>query len=245
MIGVAAMAAAKQGGTPEHPTGEASDKFDTEVFFHSRGTYNGKEMSLLEMKAYQQAWAVKRVQRLWRRAWDECILPSQLQSQRNDRHEADAITQRLQRMPLRGGLHRRACVRQPADDQHLQFPSLESEGGAQGKPCRAARLFAEGVREGGKYAMPTLHELRKIDQPCALAELIGLMDIPNKRGLSRDHRIVIWDEVRKRVGDPPPLPYDPERAAGGANRTTIGVDRLVQEKVRGPATTATSPPQSR
>jgi hypothetical protein len=71
MIGVAAMAATKQGGTPDHPTGEASDKFDTETFFHSRGTYNGREMSLLEMKAYQQAWAVKRVKRLWRRAWDE------------------------------------------------------------------------------------------------------------------------------------------------------------------------------
>jgi hypothetical protein len=71
MIGQAAMSAAGQAGTPEHPTGEASGKFDTEAFFHSRGTYMGKEMSLLEMKAYQQAWAVKRVQKLWRRAWDE------------------------------------------------------------------------------------------------------------------------------------------------------------------------------
>jgi hypothetical protein len=71
MIGVAAMAATKQAGTPDHPTGEAAEKFDTETFFHSRGTYLGREMSVLEMKAWQQAWAVKRVQRIWRRAWNE------------------------------------------------------------------------------------------------------------------------------------------------------------------------------
>ena len=48
-----------------------ADKFDTETFFRTRGTFMGREMSVMEMKAYQQAWAVKRVQRLWRRAWDE------------------------------------------------------------------------------------------------------------------------------------------------------------------------------
>jgi hypothetical protein len=73
MIGVAAMAAAKQGGTPDKPTGDASDDFDTEVFFHSVGKYNGRDMSLLDMKAYQQAWAVKRVERIWRQAWDESV----------------------------------------------------------------------------------------------------------------------------------------------------------------------------
>jgi hypothetical protein len=71
MIGLAAMAANKQGGTPEKPVGPASEKFDTETFFHTRGQFMGREMSVAEMKAYQQAWAVKRVQRLWRRAWDE------------------------------------------------------------------------------------------------------------------------------------------------------------------------------
>src|SRR5437764_1692767 len=34
MIGLAAMHAAKQAGTPDHPTGEASPTFDTEDFFH-------------------------------------------------------------------------------------------------------------------------------------------------------------------------------------------------------------------
>ena len=71
LIGTAAMAAAKQAGTPEKPEGPASDKFDTETFFRHRGTFMGREMSVMEMKAYQQAWAVKRVQRVWRRAWDE------------------------------------------------------------------------------------------------------------------------------------------------------------------------------
>jgi len=72
LIGVAAMAAMKQGGTPDHPTGApGAAKFDTETFYHHRGTFQGREMSVLEMKARQQAWAVKRIERLWRQAWDE------------------------------------------------------------------------------------------------------------------------------------------------------------------------------
>ena len=72
LIGVAAMAAMKQGGTPEDPQGApAAEKFDTETFYRHRGTYQGREMSVMEMKARQQAWAVKRIERLWRRAWDE------------------------------------------------------------------------------------------------------------------------------------------------------------------------------
>jgi hypothetical protein len=72
LIGVAAMAAMRQGGPPENPSGAAgADKFDTETFYHHRGTFAGREMSVLEMKARQQAWAVKRIERIWRRAWDE------------------------------------------------------------------------------------------------------------------------------------------------------------------------------
>ncbi len=71
MIGEAAMKAAGQGGTPQKPVGEASDTFDTETFFHSRGSYLGREMTVLEMKAHQQAWAIKRTQRLWLTAWNE------------------------------------------------------------------------------------------------------------------------------------------------------------------------------
>jgi hypothetical protein len=51
LIGEAAMAAAKQGGTPDHPTGPASRDFDTEAFFHHRGQFRGCEMSVMEMKA--------------------------------------------------------------------------------------------------------------------------------------------------------------------------------------------------
>jgi hypothetical protein len=76
LIGSAAMAAAKQGGTPEQPTGAASDKFDTETFFHFRGPWRGAETSVMEMKATQQAWAVKRVMRVWRKAWDESHGPT-------------------------------------------------------------------------------------------------------------------------------------------------------------------------
>jgi hypothetical protein len=70
LIGVAAMKAYRQGGTPDDPVGKI-DKFDAGVFFHVRGQYRGRSMTLMEMKAYQMAWAEKRVERLWRRAWDE------------------------------------------------------------------------------------------------------------------------------------------------------------------------------
>ncbi len=71
LIGLAAMQAAQQGGTPEHPQGSASKEFDTEAFFHFRGQYMGREMSVIEMKAIQTAWAIKRIERVWRQAWEE------------------------------------------------------------------------------------------------------------------------------------------------------------------------------
>jgi hypothetical protein len=70
LIGLAAMHAAGQGGTPQKPQG-AAGKLDTEKFFAFKGQYLGREMSVAEMKAYQQAWAVKRIERLLRQAWDE------------------------------------------------------------------------------------------------------------------------------------------------------------------------------
>lgn len=69
LIGTAAMASYKQGGTPEMPAGHFSDQFDADAFFHAKGMYRGREMTVLEMKAIQQAWAVQRVARLWRQAW--------------------------------------------------------------------------------------------------------------------------------------------------------------------------------
>ncbi len=76
MIGVAAMAAARQGGTPEHPEGDIAGKFDTEIFYHSKGQYMGRTTTVLEMKAYQHAWAEKRVEKILRRAWDEAHTPA-------------------------------------------------------------------------------------------------------------------------------------------------------------------------
>jgi len=70
LIGAAAMHATRQGGTPEAPTGPI-EKFDTRAFFRFKGTVRGKEMTVLEMKAQQQAWAVARTVKIWRQAWDE------------------------------------------------------------------------------------------------------------------------------------------------------------------------------
>jgi hypothetical protein len=47
------------------------DDFDTEAFFRGSGEYHGKRMTVMEMKAFQQAWAVHRVQKILRQAWDE------------------------------------------------------------------------------------------------------------------------------------------------------------------------------
>jgi hypothetical protein len=70
LIGQAAMAAAKQGGTPDAPAGPAG-QFDTEAFFRFKGQYGGRETTVMEMKARQTAWAVKRIERLWLQAWKE------------------------------------------------------------------------------------------------------------------------------------------------------------------------------
>ncbi len=70
LIGQAAMAAAKQGGTPDAPAGP-SEQFDTQTFFRFKGTYGGRPTTVMEMKARQTAWAVKRIERLWLQAWKE------------------------------------------------------------------------------------------------------------------------------------------------------------------------------
>lgn len=70
LIGLAAMHAADQGGTPDQPQGPAG-AFDTARFFRYAGHVRGEQMTVAEMKARQQAWAVKRIARLWRQAWDE------------------------------------------------------------------------------------------------------------------------------------------------------------------------------
>jgi hypothetical protein len=65
LIGEAAVAAygAAGGGRPRD--------FNAEAFYTHRGRVRGEEMSLLEMKARQMAWAERRVETLWLRAWKE------------------------------------------------------------------------------------------------------------------------------------------------------------------------------
>lgn len=67
MIGRAAVAAYPEAGQ------SGAGPWKPEVFFHYKGQYQGREMTVMEMKARQQAWAVKRVARMWRAAWDEAI----------------------------------------------------------------------------------------------------------------------------------------------------------------------------
>lgn len=68
LVGRAAMAAAGQPGTPDKPVGN-SGPFDTAKFFKFADPAN-PGLTVLQMKARQQAIAVVRVQSLIRRAWD-------------------------------------------------------------------------------------------------------------------------------------------------------------------------------
>ena len=70
LIGLAAMNASGQQGTPDKPRGK-SGPVDTERFFRYSSGVTGTHETVLKMKARQQAWAVVRVARIWRQAWDE------------------------------------------------------------------------------------------------------------------------------------------------------------------------------
>jgi len=70
LIGLAAMKASGQQGTPEAPTGKAK-QIDTVAFFNYAGELHGKPTTVLEMKAYQTAWAARRVEKILLQAWNE------------------------------------------------------------------------------------------------------------------------------------------------------------------------------
>src|SRR4051794_20742046 len=63
-------------------------------------------------------------------------------------------------------------------------------------PCKAAVLLAQDVRQDWKGSMSSLIELKKIDKPCALRQLIDLMDLPNGRDINNNFRQSIWDDVQ-------------------------------------------------
>jgi hypothetical protein len=68
LIGRAAVAA-----YGERPTRQS--RFDAATFFHFRGPVSSKDMSVLEMKARQMAWGVRRTEHLWLNAWREGTAP--------------------------------------------------------------------------------------------------------------------------------------------------------------------------
>lgn len=74
LIGLAAMSASGQKGTPMRPVGP-SGPIDTEAFFRFEGPVGNDIMSVLDMKARQQALAVVRTSRLILRAWSQANLP--------------------------------------------------------------------------------------------------------------------------------------------------------------------------
>lgn len=65
LIGKAAVAAYPDAND------DGPGKFNAEAFFHYQGKCMGREMTVLEMQARQQALAVKRTQTVWLRAWKE------------------------------------------------------------------------------------------------------------------------------------------------------------------------------
>ena len=66
---VAALAAWDKDAAPESPQDDG--RIDLVKFYSHRGQVYGREMSMLELKAFQQAWAVRRTQGIWLKAWKE------------------------------------------------------------------------------------------------------------------------------------------------------------------------------
>ena len=69
LIGKAAVAAYPRAGDA------GGGQWNADVFFHFKGDCRGKQMTVLEMKAYQQAQAVRRTESIWLRAWNEAQKP--------------------------------------------------------------------------------------------------------------------------------------------------------------------------
>ena len=69
LIGEAAVAAWDKDAKPDSPQDDG--RIDIVRFYNHRGQVNGREMSVLELKAHQQAWAVRRTQTIWLAAWKE------------------------------------------------------------------------------------------------------------------------------------------------------------------------------
>ena len=79
-------------------------------------------------------------------------------------------------------------------------------------PCTASALFAADVRSDARESISSLYELAGIGSPCALRELIALMDLPDGQHVDKAFRRVIRAEIKKWPAlngiDRPP--YDPD-----------------------------------
>jgi hypothetical protein len=69
LIGEAAVKAYGARPTPQKA-------LDAVTFYHFRGAVDGRETSVLEMKARQMAWGVRRTERLWVQAWKQSTEPA-------------------------------------------------------------------------------------------------------------------------------------------------------------------------
>lgn len=76
-------------------------------------------------------------------------------------------------------------------------------------PCEAARLFAVDIREDTRGN--SVFELGKLDSPCAMREIVELMDLPDGRYVGATSRQWLWESLQRqarKVAEPIP-PYDP------------------------------------
>jgi hypothetical protein len=78
-------------------------------------------------------------------------------------------------------------------------------------PCRASSKLADQVRADQRpTSYDALQLLVKIQHPCALRELVNLLDLPDGRWTSYHDREEIWAAIKSRVGSTSGMPtYDP------------------------------------
>lgn len=76
LIGEAAIAAWDKDAKPEGENSREQGRIDIVKFYNHRGQAFGREMSVLELKARQQAFAVGRTKAAWLNAWKEAKAPA-------------------------------------------------------------------------------------------------------------------------------------------------------------------------
>jgi hypothetical protein len=73
-------------------------------------------------------------------------------------------------------------------------------------------MLARNVREDQRvHSFDSLQVLRQMQQPCAVRELVGLMDLPDGNWVNYRYRDQIWDSTKAHfasIADMPP--YDPK-----------------------------------